>query len=480
MAVDQLVTTSEYGYTVVKANTNADFKAPKTQIPVGDLDMYAHFRFLSSNNTDVTANYTVETSDRTTLMVADGTAAKANQKVHVVGIKEGSAYINVKDVNGNIVKSLPVTVVASRKLARVQLDSSNVVISNEDLTAQSLKDDPASGWESVTTRSVGVKGYDQYGDLIPVSVVSISNTANAPDDLVKASNTSGSSILIDGAQTPNAGNYSYRLTVTGGGVSQLYSFSVRVVDPKPLLSQDQKNGADLNDVNARGGRENYRLVVSPRSYDATITSATTAAKKDDKINVRIGVYESGALIGYLPIIEGNWDNASKNDTLLNKVNYSNPVFTGTSTTTSASIDLYKAIGARTYRVRAWAKLKLNGANSGETKVEFYDDIAITDSANGAAISKWTVSRFSTSVTNLRKESSDADKVTAAKDAIVNCLNVSCFGDLVPADVSNFYVEARDLTVTNNAVFIKKAYVVKEIDGVNYAVPFTINLTFTVQ
>ncbi len=478
VAVNAVASISEFGYTVLKDGVNPDYKAAKTQIPVDDLDMYAWFEFLDSNNNNVTENYTVETSDRTTLMVADGVAAKANQKVHVVGIKEGHAYINVRDINGTIVKSLPVTVVASRKLARVQLGNSTVVVSNTDLTDSNLT--KQAGYTPVTEQNVTVQGFDQYGDPIKITVNATGTTA-VPDGLVD-STTSGV-LKINGINSKNSsqqlvsGTYSYRLAIADefNRAQQLYSFNVRVVTPKPLTGD---KGAALKDVQVRGSRQNYRLVVTPRTYNATVTSTTDASKKDDIIDVKIGVYESGALIGYLPVMKHQWNNGTTiNLTTGGVIRTAQNLFNSVSTTSGGAI--YKSVGAGTQRVRVWTNLKLKGATSTPESVEFHDDISITDSANGAAITKWKVSRFATSVPDLNRYSKDADKVIAAKEAIETCLDVSCFGK--PVAAGEFYVEPGDVTVTNNAIFIKKAYVIYSVDGgVSYAVPFAINLTFTVQ
>lgn len=488
VAVDQLVTTSEYGYTVVRDGVNPDYKAPKTQIPVGaPNDMYAYFQFLDSNNNPVTENYTVETSDRTTLMVADGNAAQASLKVHVVGLKEGSAYINVKDVNGNIVKSLPVTVVAARKIARVQLEESNAVVSSIDLTDTDLM--KLEGYEDVRQKSVSIKGYDQYGDPIGIDDNStVEGIGNTPSGLV-ARVISGGSIAIDGSNG-NEGTYSYKLTVKDdyNRAQQLYSFSVRVVRPTltPAKANDasvnatkeeKDNAVALENADKRGGKRNYRLIVNPRSYDATITSATTRETYKAIIDVKIGVYESGALIGYLKIENSGGALSQKDEADSNDIRVAKHIFT--EVTSGSAVRAYKAIGAGTYRVYAYADLTLD---KNTQRIEFYDDITITDSANGASIAKWKVSRFSTTVKDLHKGSADVDKQKAAIEAITQCLDVSCFGDPVAATADNFYVDAADLTVTNNAVFIKKAYVVHQIGttGIYYAVPFAINLTFTVQ
>lgn len=463
VAVDATTTISGFNYTIVRAGTTPNWSSAKTQIPVEDTDMYAWFRFVDSNGTDVTENYTVETSDRTVLMVADGAAAKANLLgIHVVGIKQGSAYINVKDARGNIVASLPVTVVPARKLARVQLGSSNIVVSNQDLTDASLTS--LAGYETVTQVNVPVYVFDQYGDILPNVTTTSTALYNAPDSLV--STTTPGSIIVD-ANGQSAGAHQYRLDVRDTrGTHQVYSFAVRVVTPTPV------GQAGLTDVQKRR-RENYRLVVTPATYDVAITGDTKETKKNDVIDVKIGVYENGALIAYLPISNPKWNCPSVNVTSASALSTAMKIFDNSNSKT-----VYKALATGTYRVEAYTDLNLNGTVE---SVRFYDDIAITDSLNGegAVVTTWSVSRFTSSV-SVNKGMPDANIETAAVEAISQCLTVSCMGESVVNDIDKIYVNADDVIVTNNALFIKKAYFITTIGSTNFAVPFTVNMTFTVK
>lgn len=107
---------------------------------------YAHFRFTDSNDVPVTGNYTVESSDTSKLLIS----GPANTVLPITAVAEGNAYILVKNADGQVVKYLPVTVVAERKGVRLSVNTPSVILSEKNASGSAI--------------NVTATMFDQYGD----------------------------------------------------------------------------------------------------------------------------------------------------------------------------------------------------------------------------------------------------------------------------------------------------------------------------
>lgn len=110
---------------------------------------YAYFEVKDTDGKEISnyGDYKVESSDRTTLMLAADTMTGSNHYVRVIPAKEGTAYIFLKK-DDKIVASVPVTVVASRKVTTMTTDKNSFTLSKTSVANEIV---------SLTTK-------DQYGN----------------------------------------------------------------------------------------------------------------------------------------------------------------------------------------------------------------------------------------------------------------------------------------------------------------------------
>ena len=110
---------------------------------------YAYFEVKDTDGKEISnyGDYKVESSDRATLMLAADTMTGSNHYVRVIPAKEGTAYIFIKK-DDKIVASVPVTVVASRKVTTMTTDKNSFTLSKTSVANEIV---------SLTTK-------DQYGN----------------------------------------------------------------------------------------------------------------------------------------------------------------------------------------------------------------------------------------------------------------------------------------------------------------------------
>ncbi len=93
----------------------------------------AYFQIKNADNKEIAtadyATYTVESSDKTVLMLANSSIA--SKQVGVTAVKSGTAYILFKNKDGKIVNSVAVDVVAARTVATLDLDNYAVSVSKQ-------------------------------------------------------------------------------------------------------------------------------------------------------------------------------------------------------------------------------------------------------------------------------------------------------------------------------------------------------------
>ena len=154
-AVDQSAV-SEFAVKIDKSGKSFDKAKDSNKIAVEDTTRTtAYFKIKDADGKEVSDSvynkYTVESSDKSVLMLDSNTITVDSNKTRSVvlkGVKVGTAYLLFKDRDNKIVGSVAIDVVAKREVASITLDKNYLTISN---TAN-------------TTRTVKATLKDQYGD----------------------------------------------------------------------------------------------------------------------------------------------------------------------------------------------------------------------------------------------------------------------------------------------------------------------------
>lgn len=255
-AVDSSVAVSGVKYTIVNDDTTIpawENLTANTRLAMNDNNKYARFQIKDSNGDDITADseYTVESSNDN-IVLASGVA---NGAVSLVPVKEGSAYLVLKDKD-KTVTTLAITVVSARTLATFTLDKTSVVIATD------------AAAKSVGAVSIGYSAKDQYGEDIEVTVSeparSNSTTSNGVTPAVTPNGAKGTITL----STSNAttGTYTYNVTASAGEVTRTRTFSVNVKKPNNTSTYEMLfvKGTDSDGANAT------------KTLDTTVTKDSSA------------------------------------------------------------------------------------------------------------------------------------------------------------------------------------------------------------
>ena len=176
------------------------------KIAVGETKT-AYFCIKNADNKEITdySAYTVESSDKTVLMIA--AASISSKSVQVTAVKTGTAYILFKDKEGKIVNSVAVEVVAEKAVATIELDRYSVVVSNDAILNQK--------------KTVNVKLKDQYGNDwsgsydTTATFLSASN-GKTKDDVSNLVVATGKKVTVSGESIP-AGTYVYKIAYNKDG-----------------------------------------------------------------------------------------------------------------------------------------------------------------------------------------------------------------------------------------------------------------------
>lgn len=186
------------------------------KLPVGG-NKVAMFKITDANNEGLSTytNYSVASSDPTVMQIA-GQLRDSKTGVSIYGLKEGTAYILIKDAKGNVVASLPITVVATAKPATLTLDKTNITVSNVVALNDKVK----------VTATVN----DQYGEKFPtngnVTVTCTAKPSTVTDNDIKTANkyysVNGTSVTfkgVSGATSLTDGTYVYKVEYTQNNVT---------------------------------------------------------------------------------------------------------------------------------------------------------------------------------------------------------------------------------------------------------------------
>ena len=417
---DTPVTTTGYELTIVKSGDKVDWAKKNNQFSASDKTMVANFRFMGSDNKEITddySKYTVVSSDDSVLLLAKTTLSKTTKTVAVKGVKAGTAYINVLKDN-KVVTSLPVVVTADRKLADIKIATPSLTVANN----------------VNSTISTDVKGIDQYGADFGITSITPTvmnkNTAVADGNLSFTPSLTGK-VEIN-ASGVKAGTYNVKVEAKTGNDTITRVITVNVVKASVTDPAQAKS---------------LGLKLSATDVDLAIGADTSAAdilKKN--INVSVVAYSEGAVIGTVTAssitVNGKTDNVSGNTIALTK-NVSGKVvknFTaGTYVVSATTTDKKTFTGTFTVKDTQSTNVATKVVDK-KTTADITDPVAVVEanvefSINGADFTKLGKSKISV----------DPGQYKTVNDAI--------------------YVGTVKVTVTNN-------------QSVSYEVSVDINTTFT--
>ena len=420
---DTPVTTTGYELTIVKNGDKVDWAKKNNQFSSSDNNMAAYFRFMGSDNKEITddySKYTVVSSDDSVLLLTKTTLSKTTKNVAVKGVKAGTAYINVLKDN-KVVTSLPVVVTADRKLADIKIATPSLTVANN----------------VNSTISTDVKGIDQYGADFGITSITATvmnkNTATADGNL---SFTPGLTNKVEiNASGVKAGTYNVKVEAKTGNDTITRVITVNVVkasvtDPAQAKSLGLKLSA--TDVD---------LAIGADTTDADI------AKKD--ITVSVVAYSEGAVIGTVSAsaikVNGKTDNVTGS---------------AISMTKSVNGKIVKNFTAGTYVVTAEA--------AGKT---FTGTFTVKDTQSTSVATKVVDKKTTVAIAN-----------TATSAAAVVAANVEFSingADFAKLDASKISVDAGQFKAVNDAIYVGTVKVtVTNSASVSYEVSVAVNTTFT--
>ena len=239
----------------------------------------AYIKITDANGKEISsseyAKYSVETSDKTTLMVS-GSLASDSHYVTITAVKNGAAYLLIKKDN-KVVGSVAIDVVAERTVATLELDKYSVTVSKSPVLKNAIP--------------VKATVKDQYGDDIDATLT-VECLSTDVKNLKAANVTSGIYYTYDGKKTvtfnytADAGNYVYKISYKKDGkevVAKTVSVAVKTVDTSKV------NGwrIDVNNVDLKVDKDNkdaknvvIKVIGTNDGVDATEATINSCEVKD--------------------------------------------------------------------------------------------------------------------------------------------------------------------------------------------------------
>ena len=234
------------------ANKKFDKAKDTNKIAAGETGKYAYFMIKDATGTEVSKyDYTVESSDKTVLMLASNTIS--SKSVGLTPVKQGTAYILFKDKDGKIVNSVAIDVTAGREAATLELDKYSV---------------DASTSKTVAAKTVSVKVKDQYGDEVAAS-----NYSNVHVSYLSGPVKNESAVAFDASKKAVVVTGSaFDASKTGASVYKVaYTKDNKEIVAKTLTVNVQKPGSAV---------DSYRLDLDKSSVDVKVDNDN----KDNKIS----------------------------------------------------------------------------------------------------------------------------------------------------------------------------------------------------
>ena len=323
-AVDQAVVNG-FDVRIDKATTTKFDKAKDSKkLAVKDPTQYAAFlKIKDANGNEIKDynKYTVESSDKATLMLGTSTLDPNKHSVNVTAVKAGTAYILIKKDN-KIVGSVAVEIVAERTVATLELDSYNVTLSKQ------LKN----------TKTVTATVKDQYGDDIAanLSVECLSTDVSNLSTSAVAGSTyytiNGKKVTFN-SENVAAGNYVYKISYKNSDNKEVVAktVSVAVKDAKTTVP------------------DAWRIDVDNNNFDLKVDKDTTA---DKNIAIQVVGMKDGIDVKYETIKSISVKDAKGNAVVTTTSGSAVLVKAITTATSGSAIVADKKLATGTYSVKA--------------------------------------------------------------------------------------------------------------------------------
>ena len=412
---EEVATVAGYNYTIAK-NAPDWTKAVTTvsKFALGD-SVSAYFHFVNTKKKDITADYSVVSSDDSVLLLPE-TSLKASQSVSLVAVKTGTAYINVlKD--GKVVTSLPVTVTETRKLVNISLDKTALSVSTKAT--------------NYTTGSVVVKGVDQYGEEIPVDTVNPTVLTKDSANVIATYDGTNKKVNVNVADAKK-GTYVIKIEAQKGNDKVAKTITVNAVETT-------KTADDATDL---------RLELSDSKVDAAIANDTTADKAAKKVTATVAAYDQGVKVG---VVSG------ASFTLNDKTDKIDASAGTVDVVTVSGNKATKVLSAGTYVVKA--TVVTTDAKGNNVTKTFSGSFEVVDTQASATVK----------INSKKTTKSDPDEILAE----------TCVASYNGKEYTSFTVDSKEFKESGRYTYIGKATVtVKNSKGVEFDVTVNINTTFT--
>ena len=259
------------GWAVKVGKPGASFATVKeTKVAVNDTDRAAYLQMTDSAKTTSTdiSNFTVESSDVDTLVVSQNDEDDKNGMVTLTPNKVGTAYLVIRDEKTqNVVKTLPIVIVAQRKPVSISLDKSSVSLTSD-----------MGGYTDTAVVTVTVK--DQYGEA--VNTDKADGTTLVETDEIKINKVKVATAVAEakGKVTVTANNGVSYGTVNGKpDGEQIQKVSTTVT----IKYGDLSKKLALNLSKAPTGTVDGRSVVVSTSRADSVITTTDATTIDVKV-----------------------------------------------------------------------------------------------------------------------------------------------------------------------------------------------------
>ena len=303
----ETVTVDGWALKVTDKDAASFEKATETKLAVGDTTKIAYIQITNSKNEKSTnlADYSFSSSNNDALIVSD--TEKADGKIALTPVKEGTSYIIVKDAKGNVVTTLAVTVVAARKAASLDLDKTAVTLSTnipEEATVEATLKDQYGEKMAVADGSVVLTTLTYNDGKTTVTTnKTFDGTANAKFTLSADSVAAGTYLV-----KASVGNFSKTVTVTvqtaDASKPSTYMLDMSANTADAVITADAKANTTITGTvyEVKAGVK-YKAVASDSvevtlkgadGKDAMISDTKAVAVSGSAITITVADKDSGA------------------------------------------------------------------------------------------------------------------------------------------------------------------------------------------
>jgi hypothetical protein len=442
-AVDKAASNfGKYQYTISDKTPNWNLAVTtNTRLAIGDAGYGIYLNVKDTNgNTISLTGYTYESSNADVLLVYGD---------RVQAVAEGAAYVLVKDPNGNVVLSLPVTIVAKRVAASVTVDKATVSVSNTSAVSDE--------------KVVNVVIKDQYGDKMNSEVFDKIEIISAPTGVDKSNfpysnyvSPVGNELTFKGMNNA-PGTYTFRVS------KKSFGQTINVVIQK---------AATPTEVNSGNLTPGYSLVVDTDTIDTTFVSGDTAGNR--VVSIKVARLFNNVLYDYVTLQDSPTATTIDDNGGNIVISKGGVAVTGSAITTTATGSAIEFVALDTTN----NKFAKKAAGSYSVRVDYVDNgrtynlssgFVVTDSQPAVTFKRNEI----VNTQNLKASSSDADVVNAYFTFYYE-------GKQVTAAQSSDFITAKSTQINNSGLqrYFGTITVYVDVDG--YRVPVAVNLNQTIQ